>query len=506
MKCKNCGSLFPEGAIFCPSCGTKGKKLYNKVILIAVLVVILLGAILATLLYVRSTIKDEDDYENVVFYSSLSNQFYNLKGDSYQPENIDSVYYSRLGEITAYTEGEGETLNLFCFKKDMTPVSIAKDVCSVNISVTGEHVVYTTYDGENSYETTLYIYNVSKDKSIKIDTKVYPYEIALSPSGKAVAYLKDYEGYEDNTLYIAGINDKPKKIDKDGYYPVAISDNGKNLYYVNTNDKFYYYNGKDIQKIQVDVGSSFWFNDSITEVLFTKGSRTYYFKPKMDEPVKIANYAMDDYLTGNSSMYMMDYCSNYGHVINKDTLKETLIFDDNTLLWINKDLTDVVKVASLSGYHYQLSENEKSFLFLENGDLYKVTNFNEEMEPVLLYDDEYISAFKASRDLSKIYLVTEENELYYYRNNRKPVKLSTDITLEFSNLAYNEFIDKIYYIEDNKLFCAGTKNKSVTVMEEDTNTVYQFGNGIMFIKNTDYGMEYYYLKDKEAIKLYSTNE
>ncbi|MBQ9136712.1 MAG: zinc-ribbon domain-containing protein [Lachnospiraceae bacterium] len=438
--------------------------------------------------------------KDMVLYTGDS--FINLEGDSLEVDDYVREAYSGNGSTAVYySDG-----TLYYVSKELEEFEISESVAGFRVSFTGDYVVYTVYEDDNwsDYHTTLYVYDVKKDNSVKIDTDVYAYSLCVSPSGGMVAYLKDYEGYTDNALYIGGIEKDSEKIDKDGCFPVAISANGKHFYYINEDAKLYYYNGKEADKIETDVSSSIWVNPDVSEILFVKNGKTYYYTPKMEEPAKVSGNYTYEIVTPECELSVIDngtyYCSDYATIVRKESFKNSVLVTDSGLYWLNNKGTDTVKITSYN-YCYQIAEDGKSLLFIEDGELCKITKFNEDMEPKVLYEDEYLIGFVASADLKKIYIVTDDDELFYYKSSSKIEEISDDFEYYEYSIAFNEATGKIFYIEDDDLYCAGTSSKSNEEIQEEVGMVAGLFEGVLFRAEEDDEAVVYYMK-KEPVELY----
>ncbi len=471
-----------------------------KILIPAAAAVVVVVVLLAVLLLGGKKSSGVMEYaKDALRYNYGSETFYNLSGQSEDADDLYAYYTSGNGEVTAYITNERE---LFYIDNKFNEVSIADEVYSVWMGMTGENFVYAIDDNDDYYDTTLYLYNVKSKKSTKIDTGVYASSICVSPSGKTVAYLKNYEGYTDNTLYLSVGGKDPVKVDKDGCFPVAVSDNGKNFFYYNSDAKLYYYNGKDSEKIETNVGGYFFVNSTVSELLFDKNGKTYYYTPKMKEPLKVASDGIDNWLqpgyTETRASLMCYVYTGQAYVIGKDSFKNSVFMADGYLYWLNDKGTDAIKVVN-SDYldTIQLSEDGKSLLYIRNGELCKISKFNEDMKSTTLYDDEYLKHFVASGDLSKIYLITDEDELYYYKSQKKIEKISNDFTYDYDNIAYNESQKKIFYIEDGDLYSATTTSKSKKVVRSEVQSVCSWLDGVVYSMYDDGTTTGYYLEKKD---------
>ncbi|MCH5274953.1 MAG: zinc ribbon domain-containing protein [Lachnospiraceae bacterium] len=448
---------------------------------------------------------DRYDEKTVVgfAYTSEGDLFFNLQGDTYEVE--DDVSHSTTSadlSVVAYTvwEDRSDTYDLYYITSDLKPVLVEEDVYySVNVSYDGSYIAYLTDMNRDGTGGDLYLYSTKSNKSTLIDSEVYPDYICLSPGGTAVSYLKDYEGYSDNHLYIGGIKIKSEKVDKDGSVPVAVSDNGKALYYVTDNRKLYLYNGKDSVKLASDVDRSFYFNRNITEMLYVKDGKTYYYASKMSEPVKVVS--ADLYRVVTPDDVVVGY-NNYSQIVGWDSLKGCVLQTYGGLYWLNKKGTDTVRIADPDTY--QISADGKSLLYQSGRKIYKISKFNEDMNAKVVFSDNDLSGFVASGNLSKVYAIIDD-ELHYVKSETKTERISNDLSTYnyYSVVVYNDNMDKVFFIEDDALCYAGTTAKSKTEVEEEVDRIQKVINGIAYIVTDDGESTYYYMKNKEAIELYT---
>lgn len=565
MFCNQCGNQLAEDELFCPKCGAKQdplvgaalsasaqaatqaaapapalaaapaptpaapaataipapaagdanapkkdtKKAFPFIIVGAAAAVVVLAILLIAVLprvIGRGGKADRYAKEDMIGYTYMDSgiAFFNLKGELCELEKgsygFNSVTSADMSVIayTLYNEKSND-YDLYYITSDLEPVLVEEDVhYNVRISYDGAYIAYLT-DVKDDTFGDLYLYSIKDNKSTLIDSEVYPYLICMSTGGKAVAYLRNFEDIDDNELYIGGIKIKSQKVDKDGSIPVAIRDNGKALYYVTNNDKLYLYNGKDSVKLASDVDGDFYFNRDASEMLYTKGGKTYYYELKMDEPVKVVSAKIYDIALPKD---VVDYSQNnyFTEFVGLDTLKGCVMETDSGLYWLNSKGSDTVKIANT--YVYQISENGKSILYQNGGTLYKISKFGEDMDPKVVYDDEFADWFVASADLSKIYIIIDD-ELYYVKSEKKTERITNDLSdYGYRTVAYNDSMNKVFFIEDDTLYYAGTTAKSKTEVEEDVDAVDWVPGGIFFTVTEDGETTCYFMKNKEAIELY----
>ena len=557
MFCDQCGTELPDDSVFCPKCGAKQTPIDSEANNAAgeaapgtantagtvntagngtdnapvnmtnmsngaaapekpkkkkgfpFVPVILIGILLAAVIVVvaiflpKGKTKDGIEFsEKSLMYNGYS--FFTTDGKELEVNNVDSLAYNYDNSVVAYLTTDD---TLYVIDSELTPVEIENDVLNMEVSYSGSSIAYTV--GDDYAATTLYVYNVKKDNSVKIDTNVYAYNYLVSPNGKQVAYLKDYEGNSDNTLYVAVVGKDGKKVDKDGCIPLAIGDNGKSFFYTDNSDssnvKLYWYNGKDAEKISRDVSGSYYFNNSVSEILFTKSGNTYFYRIGMDEPSKVASDALSGVWNYQFEATAQDYTfgsQSSAALVNRSKLTEWVFATDADICYLNKDGHDSVKLCDADGISkITVAQNGKSLIYLKDGKLYKITKFGADREETELYEgDVYINGYVASRDLSDIYVVSDEAELYYCKSKKKLVKISNDFA-DRNNMAYNEAAKTIFYIEDGNLYSSGKSGKKKELVAERVTDIANYANGILYRVTEDGVNSCYYVKKGEPAKI-----
>lgn len=525
MFCKNCGAQLQEGSVFCPMCGmnnaedaaggpagngpavgvnpqnaavSKVTGFVNrlgvkKIAAIAAAVVVVLIVLVIGISSIGSSGGLKIDKKSAI--SVGYGYFMDASGNAKEFDDLSSVYVSMNRSLVLYTDDSGD---LYMVSDKLKTERIGSDVTKVLVGREGKYFAYLSNEDDDYSNQVLYIYSVSKGKSKKIDTDVYGDYVTISVSGETVAYAKDYDDGDFDT-YIAGYSKSEKKIDTKSRKAVAVSNSGKKAYLVGNSD-LYYYNGKESEKIEKDVSSSFWTNSDLSELVFTKNDSTYFVKPGKD-PEKISNSAISSIIYP-STYYGTGYLGNYTQALGNDTIKGQIVYNtDSRLLWVNKKATDMVKIDS-NVTDAELSADGKSIVYVSSYKVYKVSKFKESMEPKLLYDDEEIYTIAASSDLKKIYGYSydDDDSVYYIKNSKKAEKISEDV----DSYAFSYADGKLYFVSDEDLYVAKTSSssKEKVSVDGDASYVYASLNGIVAF--TRDGAEYtcYFINGKKPVKLY----
>jgi len=359
-------------------------------------------------------------------------------------------------------------------------VKVADEVKYYVISNYGDSIAYIT-DVENGIGT-LHLYNVSKKSDAVIANDVYAGDVVLSANGKSVAYVSDCD-VEDNWLglyltvkgnvYVSKNGKEGKQVAKEAV-PLAVNDNGKYVFYIKDGEKLY----MNETKLDSGIGSRVYFNQDYTEIVYNKDENTQYFKVKMKEPVKVKkgtfsgiyapeNMVVASTLTGNSAFATESF--------GVDTFNEKLWRIDYSEAYFVTDKGEETEKLSSYLRQYQMSENGKSMLYQDGGELILIEDITKsrdgERVAFGLYNAE---GFEASADLKEIYYYNQEEDELCYNKKGEGVHIADDAEI----FLYSDKFGVVYYIEDDELFYAGktAKSKKIVCGEKVTSVFVLNGN------------------------------
>lgn len=493
---------------------------------VVALVAIILPAIVTAFIIGRRSAPMDQISQNAVLYSFYENGdfFYNLKGDVYEPADQVRTYWydhsadSSLIAYWLYEEDDnypgGYRTDLYYITEDLEPVKVAESVPEYMVSYDGSYIAYfQSFENNSLYD--LYLYEVSSGKSTKIDEDVGGAYFCLSPNGKIIAY----QNY--GTLYVSGLDMEVSEVARSdirpsGVVPVAVSDDGAYLYYIFNGD-LYYYNVNEKESVQaapnIDplnlYANFFCFNRDLSEMIYVADFETYYYTPELDAPVKIADDRLYHVLS-NSSAAETYHCSAYAEIAGVDTLKGHVLEGYlSRLYWLNEDAVNAVEIATDYNDH-MLSADGKSLLYLENGILYRLDSFGEEMTPTVVCKKDDIQYFTANSDLSKIYISTAR-DLYYVKNYGEIQQLSGNLAyVEYEEYGYYEYppvydntSGRIYFLEDSTLCQADKTPNSKKIIAEDVARLDLLPSGISYLCNENEQPVRYYLHNGKVTALFA---
>jgi len=138
------------------------------------------------------------------------------------------------------------------------------------------------------------------------------------------------------------------------------------------------------------------------------------------------------------------------------------------------------ETEKLSNYlrQYQMSENGKSMLYQDGGELILIEDIakSRDGERVAfgLYNTE---GFEASADLEEIYYYNQEEDELCYNKKGEGVRIADDA----ENFLYSDKFGVVYYIEDDELFFAGKTAKSKKIVcGEKVTSVFELNGNVYF--------------------------
>ena len=536
MFCKKCGTWLPEDVPTCLQCGaknenfirsprdaerapevapvdggtddgqdilTESKQGTEEKRLVVGISVLLACIIVLVILYVTGVV-EIGSRKDIFLYSMLDYShflFFDSNGKTKEIEDIPNIYYiidSPDGTKAVYIDPTEYTL--YYIDSRLKPVKITDRVVKARFSLSGDYCAYLAVD--DAGDCSLYKYDIKKGKSTKVASNVSYDFICVSPNGKAVACLENLVDLFDNGFYLYRDGKEGILVGRGGCLPVAVSDDGKSCFYIKRSDStgddnyidaLYYFDGKDSILISDHIDDHQVFtNRNVNELLYNKDSQTYLFSVEQGE----SQYVGPNWLTMMVSDTVTYISGGPSITCNLDTLKDAFYRDDNSIIWFGDDGLCSVDI-SVQGDDCAISEDGRTLLYLYDGYLYKLQKSSDSAQPELLCESLKAAGLVTSIDLSQIYLITEDHELYHYRDRGHVTKLAND--LQYRSVAYNKVDSKIYFIENGILFSASKSDKKEQVAQ-DVQGIFN-SNGLItyYTENA-----LYFLTKRGAVKVYSS--
>lgn len=471
------GSPAPDGG---KKTGSKGiLKIAGVILLVAAVVIILIvclggnGSVKGRLVGISGkavSCKDE-----LIFNRGADTAVVDLK--------VTAIAQNRdRSAMVCYTK-EKDEYTLWYVDSKLQPAKIdsVETLSYTVVSDDGKYVVYAVRNGDSVDDANLFIYDVKNGESIKVAKDIIPESVVSSPNGKTVAYITNWESLEDNDMYVTSIDSEAVKVAKNGCIAVAVADGGKSVIYVNVDDdKLYYYNGKEAVKVASDVDyESIFTNVTETEVVYNKDGKTYWYKAGNEAPNKIYSKEVAYFVCDTQRWIDMEI---EGRTC-LDTFKNAIFVDeDYKVLTISNNADDVNKITSKYG-DFTCSNDGKEMVYTEGDELY-YAKLNKNEEPAVIYESEKINTVVSNANLSRIYIVNEDDELIYVTKSGKHEMITNDIDSDYRPIVC-ESTGKVYFIEDGDLYEANkTKKSKVKIKSDVVKMEYTLG-GLLYMTDDE---------------------
>lgn len=431
-------------------------------------------------------------------------------------ENAYNETYSMDGSVVAYQNEDDELVIIREGKVIATGIDEAKGIV---VSNEGDTIAYFTdcedatyydayYERERSIKVgTLNLYDVKKKSSIEIAEEVVVYSAVLSPDGRTVAYVAEYEATDDfRGFYSIGGKD-PVEVGKEKRV-FAIADKAKYVYYTDL-DRVYVMKKNNEEKLASDLRDvEVMMNADNSEILFFMDGKTY-ISVKGGEKKKIAG-------TEFTRVVLEDDAASGGQTLNKengtieilytgvDTFAEKLLYSyySDEIYFVMKKF-EAEKLAS-NVYQYVVAEDGESLVYRNDSDVVKVTKFDKGGEKQVIASKAYPLKIYADGDLKHVYILNYESELYYVEK-KKGKKVADDVTsaVVSSDGTY------CYYIVDEEDLCysknGGKEKELLTVDDGDLYLTKEKGNVYVEVSEDDvYSL--YNMDGKKMKEIYSVDE
>jgi len=400
---------------------------------------------------------------------------------------------------------------------------IADEVGSFVISETGEGIAYVK-EVDSLECGTLYLYDVEKEDSIKIDDDVFTGYLTISPDGGTVAYVQgdgnsnesdssdkrstvsssdklsivyssikltsDYYSERWNSYY--SVNGKEPKVIEKGKIPIAITNEASLIYYYD-GEKISVKKGDDIKVLLSAVNSrnrSLHFNKDYTEVIVEDDGKTYYSVMGKEKEI-LSNDEVSSFLMPDDCTITMNSNWIRGFTYGVESFRNQFVHIKRSLYFID-DNYELDRIAE--SYDYAcVSKIGFGVVYTYGNTLYKVSNAKRGTDKEKLADGLTISALYASGDLKYIYYINEKNELYCKRGTKKESMLASEVYRE--NIIMDVSEDQLYFVSDDASLYnvkAGYKTK---ILEAWTIDFYSYYDVIYTMIYNDAGRSFYVLKD-----------
>ncbi len=429
-----------------------------------------------------------------------------------EDEEANSEEYSMDGSVVCYENEEDELVILKEGKVIKTGIDDAEGVL---ISQKGDTMAYFTDCEMATYNNTDYgytdtikvgtlnLYDIKKKSSTEIAEEVVVNSAVLSPDGKTVAFVAEYDATDDFRGFYSVNGKEPEELGKEKRI-FAIADKAKYIYYSDV-DRIYVMKNNKEEKLASDVRNvEVLMNADNTEMLFFNEDKTYV-TVKGGEKKKVAGEELSKViLSDDAAVFEQELRKEKGGIsvmyTGVDTFKEKLFFcrmTDEIYYMLSKYETE--KLAS-SAYQYAVSDDGESLVYNNFADIILVTKFSKGGEKETLANGAMARYMYADGDLEHIYIKNYDDELYYIKKG-KGKKIADDV----SEAMVSPDGEYCYYIVDDEDLCyskKGGKEKELMSVDDGSITCMREGGMAMVAVKEDDTKTLYEMEGKKMKTIY----
>lgn len=436
---------------------------------------------------------------------------YYLDGDEVKlnDEKASSQVYSMDGSVVCY---KNENEELVILKEGELIETGIDEVRGVQVSSAGDTLVYfsdceyaTYYETKYGYEDTirvgtLNLYDIKKKSNIEIAEEVVVDSAVLSPDGRTVAYVAEYDATDDFKAFYSVNGKEPVEVGKEKRI-FGIANKAKYIYYTDE-DRVYVMKKDEEEKLATDIRYvEVMFNADLTEMLFFNDDKTY-ITVKGGEKKKVANTELDYVILDDTAAeYEMELDTEVGDVTvtytGVDSFEDKLFYSDTEYeIFYMKNKYETEKLAS-SVFEYAVADDGESLLYVDGINIVEVTKFSKGGEKKRLGEDIYVSELYADGDLKHIYYVNWEGELCYLKGDKEK-KIADDVT----DVMISPDGSYCYYVVENEDLCYsknGGKEKELLVADDGKISCLREG-GMLFVTASEDAVKTLYRMNGKKLK------
>lgn len=382
------------------------------------------------------------------------------------------------GTVTAFLTDAG-TLHVL---KGSKVVNVAEEVVDFELSSTGKGIAYIVEDGE---EYVLNLYNVGSKKNTVIATDVYSSTYDVSPDGKSVCYY-EYKEEDDTFTLMYATASKSTKITSSEVELLGLSNGGKYIYAIGTNDEgdkiLYSFNTKgEREKLDNISSSSVYFNEDHTQILFYNEGKSY-ISTKGKEAVKISSSQIRLLIAPNAQTFSGPEARTYPVSNLFDHVYTGSDSNGNNSAWyIRKNTEKSCKLVSNIS-NVKLDQSAEYLYYIYDGELrvIKISHGDSASEKYKTLGED-VSSYVVTSDRSKVYYLSA-GALYSCNGktgNGKKTVASDDVS-EFTISGK----DVVFYSIDGDVYATsnGRKGKKVG---SDIQGLFSAPNGMVYAISED---------------------
>jgi hypothetical protein len=479
MKCEFCRHENEKGVKFCGKCGAQlpdvpESSTENKVdiketagsvvsmvkalplkklltfIIPAVVVIIALIIIIPMLIPSNIAISKDNisifNVQDMVVISGNNNSKFTIDGRLHSSQK--NLNGSKAVVLTDYSYSSGGTL---WFVTTSGSTRIADEVFSYQIADSGNGVAYFAERDNNNDTSSLYLYDTSSRRTTLITYEAFGGMVAISPNGKSVAYISDYDRSNNEFTGYIRIDGKSAERLGNNMMAIAISDGGKHIYYTRMSEdgwsaSLHVRSGRNDNRLIPEISSWGWssiiLNRDYSQVIFNIDDRAF-FSRNGSERERVAGSSIYGLLLPRGGQ-SVSYSSGGPNIMvyGVRTFANTLAVTNNGIEIIANNF-EANRVTSSNSNAF-ISDDGKSLLFISGSTLVRIDPNKKDAERNEIARD--VRTFTASNNGRTVFYVNRDDELWCVKGNGRPSRVANFVSSDYLTMSNNS--NKIFFLVD----------------------------------------------------------
>lgn len=310
---------------------------------------------------------------------------------------------SPVGNALAYLDEDG---SLYYLEAGEDAIKVASDADVVQFSSDGKYLLYTCAQDEGD-SRDLFLVKAGDTDAVRIATGIQ--NGIFSPDAQTFYYQDDDKHYLWQDGEVTEVS-----VGKD-YRILSISNDADYVYSVKIEDEkstLYVQEGFDGDRLKLAKSGAFSsgrfvMNADGSELLFQL-DEAIYLSRNGEEAEKLIGSSLRSFILPDTALYT-DALS---RSIMVKTFVGTQLIAGNGLYTLGETGEDTVKLAS-SVDEVMLAQDGKSILYSKEDKLYRIDDVWDGNSAERIAENIDIDSFYASADLSVVYLLSDDDDLYY---------------------------------------------------------------------------------------------
>ena len=390
--------------------------------------------------------------DSIIFYSTYNdvkvvannNPVFSITGDMYTGQT--SMDGSKAAVLMNYNRYDGGELwfvtTTDCYK-------VADYAVAFMLSDSGDGVAYITDYDDWDQTATLILYDTTSKTSTTVardafynGSSIMP-GVCVSPNGKSIGYITDYDEWnQEFSGYVKTDGGAAEKLGNNAT-ALAISDGARYVYYAKIIEDDYYSVSLNVKSARSDialisnhyVSEGLILNRDYSELIYMNEGNAFISR-NGNEGQKVSGARIYDFIMPRWTQRLFR-----GSIIGNITclgvgsFSDVVAHTENGLAYINgrQEMTLIPESSYFTSNAF-ISNDGRTLLYRDDSMRLIATDPARDSAGSRVVSED-VQTFTATNDARYVYYVNERNELWCVRDNRDPEKISDDVSLNRDHMA-----------------------------------------------------------------------